>query len=348
MSPHAHLVAHLVGSVPLDDRESVMRTLAQALGPHVRRLPDGETGRRADWIGFVRRHLGRHPAFEKDTATPPFQFKQWDGTVVMEWPLLKFRGGIDRSAVVFNTGYARDAIESFKVFARLQVDGVIAEQVRFQACAATPLAIAYMYVTPADRADFTRAYTCHLADEIAAMAAALPLDRLAVQWDVCQEVLMWEGYFDQPPHYKDEILASLGTIGDAVPEPVELGYHLCYGSPLDEHCLQPKDMAVLVEMTNGIVAAVRRGVQFFHLPVPQARNDAAYFAPLSGLKLPPGTELYLGCVHAGDPAGSKAKLARARQHVGIAGVGTECGWGRGRPEKLAAILAAHAELIEGD
>jgi hypothetical protein len=31
----------------------------------------------------------------------------------------------------------------------------------------------------------------------------------------------------------------LATIGDAVPPGVELGYHLCYGSPADEHLVQP-------------------------------------------------------------------------------------------------------------
>ena len=45
---------------------------------------------------------------------------------------------------------------------------------------------------------------------------------------------------------------SLGLgLGEAVPESVELGYHLCYGSPADEHLVQPKDAAILVEMLEG-------------------------------------------------------------------------------------------------
>ena len=35
---------HLIGSVPLADAETVFRTVAAALGPHLRYLPDGETG----------------------------------------------------------------------------------------------------------------------------------------------------------------------------------------------------------------------------------------------------------------------------------------------------------------
>ena len=339
------LVAHLVGSVPLTDAEAVFAKLGPELGPFVRRMPDGETGRRADWIGFVRRSLGRNPAFEKDTDVPNFQFKQWDGKVVMEWPLLRFTPGADRANVSFATGYAADAIASHAVFARARDRGIVPAHVKFQICAATPLAIAYMYVTPRDRADFTRAYTRHLIGEIAAIAAALPQTDLAMQWDVCQEVLMWEGYFEQPPDYKDEIIGSLAAIGEAVPMPIELGYHLCYGSPLDEHCVQPKDLGVAVEMTNGILGTVRRPVQYVHLPVPHERSDDDYFHPLGALRLPSGTDLYMGCVHADDAPGNARRLAAARRFARIAGIGTECGWGRGDPQRLDAILDAHRALI---
>ena len=37
-------IVHFVGSIPLQDAETVFRTLAAATGPHLKRLPDGETG----------------------------------------------------------------------------------------------------------------------------------------------------------------------------------------------------------------------------------------------------------------------------------------------------------------
>jgi hypothetical protein len=40
-------IVHLIGSVPLPDAETVFRTLSQALGLYLKRLPNGETGRRA-------------------------------------------------------------------------------------------------------------------------------------------------------------------------------------------------------------------------------------------------------------------------------------------------------------
>jgi len=341
----APLVAHLVGSVPLADSTAVFRKVGGDLGPHLRSLPDGETGRRADWIGFVRRGLGRNPAFEKDTDVAPFQFKQWDGKVVMEWPLLRFVGGVQRSGVAFETGYAENAIASYQAFAAARQAGTIPAGVKFQICAATPLAITYMYVSPKHQGDFTAAYTEHLVAEIAKIAAALPHNDLAFQWDVCQEVLMWEGFFDQPADYKDAILGSLARIGNAVPGGIELGYHLCYGSPADEHCVIPKDLGVGVEIANGIFARLKRPLRYLHLPVPHDRSDAEYVHPLADLALPAEASFYLGCVHPGDEAGNARRLAAAQRLTQVAGIGSECGWGRADPAKLEAIIAAHKALI---
>ena len=125
----------------------------------------------------------------------------------------------------------------------------------------------------------------HFQGEIAKMTATIPNDRLAIQWDVCQEVLAWEGYYQPGPvDFRSETLGVLAAIGGAAPAGVELGYHFCYGSPADEHCVQPKDMGIMVEMANAVSDRVRRPIQFFHMPVPKGRTDDAYFAPLAILR----------------------------------------------------------------
>jgi hypothetical protein len=200
---------------------------------------------------------------------------------------------------------------------------------------------------PADRQGILPALTRHLTGEVAKIAAAMPHDRIALQWDVCQEVLAWEGYYDKGPvDFRTETLDVLETIGDAVPAAIELGYHLCYGSPADEHLVQPKDTGVMVEMTNAIVDRVKRPIQFFHMPVPKGRLDDAYFAPLEKLKPHPQTELYLGLIHHDDAAGDAARLAAARRHARVDGVSTECGMARGDPTRLSAMLAAHVRAAE--
>src|SRR4030095_12522264 len=72
---------HLIGSVPMADAESVFRAVADALGRHLRRLPDGETGERRRWIFFQNLMLRRHPDMEDDPTVPPFALRQWGGKV---------------------------------------------------------------------------------------------------------------------------------------------------------------------------------------------------------------------------------------------------------------------------
>jgi hypothetical protein len=341
------LRAHLVGSIPLRDAESVFRLLSRELGAHLARMPDGETGIRQSWIRFLQAALAGHPAIEVATDLPPFRFVQWDGKLVREIPRLRLRKrGGSVSPEAFETGYADMAIASFRMLETLQAEGVVPAGIKFQICLPTPTAPTYNNMVPTDRSPVLAALTRHFAAEVAKIAAALPHDRIAIQWDVCQEVLAWEGYYEPGPvDFRTETLGVLTEVGVAVPESIELGYHLCYGSPLDEHLVQPNDTSVMVEIVNAVVARVPRSIGYFHLPVPKGRGDDAYFAPLDKLALRDGTELYLGLIHHADAAGDAARLAAARRHTRVDGVGTECGMGRGDPARLESLLAAHAALV---
>jgi hypothetical protein len=340
-------IVHFVGSIPLPDAETVFRTLAGTAGPHLRRLPDGETGVRKTWIRFLQQVLADNPAIEVASDVPPFKFTQWDGKVLREIPRLRVKPGARLDPATVKTGYADMAIESWHLFDRLQQTGVIPPGVRFQISLPTPIAPTYNNMVPTDRPALIALLTAHLLDEVAAIARALPHDRIALQWDVCQEVIAWEGYYEPGPvDFRQETIAELIAIGEAVPATIELGYHLCYGSPADEHVIQPKDAAIMVEMTNAISAGVRRPIQFFHLPVPKPRTDDAFFAPLGGLSVHPETELYLGLVHRDDMEGNEARLTAARRHAQVDGVATECGMARGDPAAFPALLAAHVRTAE--
>ena len=342
-----HPIVHFVGSIPLPDAEAVFRTLAEAAGPYLLRLPDGETGIRKTWIRFLQTVLAENPAIEVATDVPPFKFTQWDGKVLREIPRLRIKPGAKPDPNTFKTGYAEMAIASWSLFERLQKAGVIPAKVKFQVSLPTPIAPTYNNMVPSDRPTLLPALTAHLIGEVERIAAAIPNDRLAVQWDVCQEVLAWEGYYEAGPvDFRNETIGVLTEIGDAVPTAIELGYHLCYGSPADEHCVQPKDMAIMVEMTNAVARGVERPIQFFHMPVPKSRTDDGYFAPLENLRLPAETELYLGLIHHDDAQGDAARLAAARRHGRVDGIATECGMARGDPARLPSLLAAHVRAAQ--
>ena len=338
---------HLIGSIPLGSSEEVFRTLAKDLGPHVGRMPDGETGERSRWVYFQGQMLRAHPAMEIDPTVPPFPFVQWDGKVVREIPQVRFKPGVDPDTVVFDTGYDSAAAASYAVFKRLREDGGIAKGTRFQVSLPTPHSSGYLYVSGPVRQTYFRVYERALLKALANIAKTIPAPDLAIQWDVCQEVLAFESYFkDRPADYKSQTFAMLGRLGDAVPAGVELGYHLCYGSPADEHLVQPKDAAILVEMMEGIAAATRRPIDYFHIPVPKDRTDAPYHAPLKSWRRPAGTELYLGLLHHDDAAGDKARIAVARKFIDDFGLSAECGWGRTEPGRLPGLLKGHRAAAE--
>jgi hypothetical protein len=340
------LHVHLVGSVPLEDADNVFRTVCAAVGPYLKRLPDGETGARKLWVGMISAMLNKHPALEIDADEAPFAMKLWNGQLHREMKRLRIKPGYDLGSVPFQTRYADMAIESFTLFDHLQRGGVIPPGVKFQIAIPSPVAPTYNYIAAKHRPAFLEAFSAHLFDEVREIAAVLPPDRIAIQWDVLQEILVYEDYFpDRPADYRAQMRSALAAMGNAVPVPVELGYHLCYGSPKDEHLVQPKDTAIMVEIVQGIVDDVRRPVDFVHLPVPKPRTDAGFFAPLGRLSLAPDTDLLLGLVHPDDDDGNRTRLAAARAVADVAGISSECGWGRGDPARVAKILEAHRRMV---
>ena len=70
--PLAH-GACLVGSVPLASAELVFRTVAAEIGDRLRRIPDGETGPRSDWIVWQLPVFTSHPQLE---VVPPHELQR--------------------------------------------------------------------------------------------------------------------------------------------------------------------------------------------------------------------------------------------------------------------------------
>jgi hypothetical protein len=89
-----------------------------------------------------------------------------------------------------------------------------------------------------------------------------------------------------------------------------------------------------------VASKAKRTLAYVHMPVPIARDDEPYFAPLTGLKLTAGTKLYLGLIHANDLEGTVRRIASARKVLpGVEfGVSSECGLGRTPSEELTSIL----------
>lgn len=341
--------AHLVGSVPLRDSETVFRTVGGLLGRHLLRCPDGETGVRTNWIAWQYSVLANTPGLEPvpvgDRGYLRRQLVQLVAHHARGAGGLGVGGDTGVAPRFGSLGYADAALGSFAIFYRLQRAGVIPEQVRFQVSLPTPLAPISVFVRAEDREIVEPAYEQALLAELARITDGIPHDRLAVQWDVSAEFGHLEGIW--PTHFDDVeagILARLRRLGAAVPRDVSLGFHLCYGDFGHKHFVEPADASRLVHVANAL-AWLERGIDWVHLPVPIGWRDPAPYAPLEGLALQDRTRLYLGVLHQHDGVeGAARRIALAAERVPSFGVATECGLGRRPAETVAPLLALHAEL----
>ena len=174
----------------------------------------------------------------------------------------------------------------------------------------------------------------------------IPHEKLSIQFDVCQEVLMWENYFpERDADYKEITFRQFARLASRVPAAVELGFHLCYGSPNDQPLINLKDATVLAEMMSGIDDRVERTVEFIHIPVPRSAGES-FFAPLKNWKNKKQAHLYLGLLQHDDPVGDERRIAAARRTLRDFGVAGECGFGRTDPSRVPGIFAGHRRAAD--
>lgn len=349
-SARAGALAHLVGSVPLSSAEEVFRAVSGELGARVRRIPDGETGDRSGWVGFQLPMLAEHKAFEIVPSGRAGSGESDLGKVARAegedytLPVFALRPGARAEELEFgDLGYARAAIGSYATFARLKDAGVISPLTRFQVSLPTPLALLLLFVSKRDQLQVEPAYKAALLRELDQICAVVPGSQLAIQWDIAPELALLEGAWESVfADVGGELTRRIIELGNVVPASVQLGFHLCYGDFGHQHFVQPRDMSVLATLTGQVVAGLRRPLDWVHMPVPRDRDDDAYFAPLRRLRLPAGTELFLGLIHATDGMdGVRRRIAAAQQWAPAFGVATECGLGRRPAQSIPALLALH-------
>ena len=88
------------------------------------------------------------------------------------------------------------ALQSWSIFDRLQEGGIIPPASNSRSAADPDRTNLHNLVARRSSAIAAGAHA-PLCCEVAKIAEALPGDRVAVQWDVCQEVLAWEGYYEK-------------------------------------------------------------------------------------------------------------------------------------------------------
>ena len=336
----------LVGSVPRESAREVFATCAAALGQHLQALPDGEVGPRKSWIQcqaiFV---FDGHPALE--TVARPKSADGLSRDYVGDSWVFRLKPGA--AALAFDDlRYAEWATASYALFREMRQRGEIPAATRFQVSLPTPLGGCATFFDQAhDRAVVYPAYEAAMIREVGKICRQIPHEDLAIQWDVCLEILE---IATKTPFLTGDPLARTATqlerIGQAIPPQVMLGYHFCYGDLAHRHLVEPESLALSVAMANLALTRSGRRVDWVHMPVPINRRDDSYFAPLRDLKHGE-TRVFLGLIHRHDGIeGAMARAQAAKKYLPRFGVATECGLGRRDPETLDELLRIHREVAD--
>ena len=334
---------YLVGSVPLASASDVFATVSASLGDRVRWIPDGETGKRLEWINSFQSFLATHPDFELTGAS----FKHHDKAAPKQ--RFRLRDGVKPEDVRFaELPYRHDALASYAEFAALKRAGKIASGVKFQVDLVPSFSIIRGFFEEPLHGVLDAAWNEALGREIDAIAAAIPHDQLAMQFDVASAVFFRLQDGGPTPYGRDkaEMLAHFGGVtaelSNRVAPDIDLLFHFCYGDSGHKHMIEPIDMADMVAMANFLATHITRPIQLIHMPVPRDRDDDEYFAPLRDLRLAPETKICLGLVHmTGGLAGTRRRMETADRHARDYLIATECGFGRRDPASVRDLLALH-------
>ncbi|TAL04407.1 MAG: hypothetical protein EPO08_01385 [Rhodospirillaceae bacterium] len=329
----------LVGSVPLRDESDVFSATARILGQRVKALPDGETGERSNWINWQKSVMDRAPMLERRQHV--------DGYGAVQVDLYAEREGYSGEQAFPPLGYADAAVHSYRAFQNLMKEGRVAPGTRFQVSLPTPFAPMMSFISPNS---FDRIYPLYVAAmrrEMDVILANIPNDQLSVQWDAALEFAVMEGVFPAPIRDFEPLIDQMANLSSWVPADVTLGFHLCYGDAGHKHFKEPEDTSLMVKVMNQLLVQSTRPINWFHLPVPIARSDEAYYAPLVNLRRPASTTVYLGLVHVRDGIDGALGRARcARRFLDYFGIATECGFGRRPSDTIIPLLELQSEIAQ--
>jgi hypothetical protein len=337
----------LVGSLPADSTEAAFRAAGDLFGDLVFALPDGEPGPRAAWVGYERERLVRpHPDVEtvKTTDSPTGIPRH-----AYETPIFKIREGV--TELRWDSWPRIDeAIASYRQFVALRDEGAIPARLRFQVCLPFPSSALNGFKADfgADYPIAERGFEDLVARELERLLGEIPAGDLAIQWDVCYEVLDLEGVIAWTSDGAWERFAGpVSRLTRLIPEDVLVGYHLCYGTFPEWPMYEARDLGLLVRLANHAVESSGRTVDWLHIAGPRylRSEDESFFRPLSELTLG-DARVFLGIVLPVDGVpGLERRHRTASKFLSDFGVAMYCGFGRQPGSDGMETMREHARVV---
>jgi hypothetical protein len=339
--------AHLVGSIPADTAADAMRLAVQRLGPGLDYLPDGETGERRNWIISVIEAFRNHPDVR---LVKPGDWSDYDKT-----PRFAVRPGHRLYGAAIDLGIVaatRDALPGYRELREQGGD----RPLRFQVGIPGDIDLALFTFGPAGPVRHRRPFTEALAT---AMHQAYDLlgDDVLFQVEVpAESVLAARAPARARPALAAMLARQISALAMGAPEGASFGLHLCLGDMNHRALGTITDAAPLVALANAVASRWpgRRPLRYVHMPLAAADNppstDAAFYAPLAGLRLDPDTRFVAGFAHEDqDPADQFRVRRLIEDAVGHpVDISNSCGLGRRTPDAALAAMDRIGLLLADD
>ena len=293
---------YLVGSVPMADAEQVFERRHAASGRRIKRIPDGETGERGDWITWLEPVFADHPAFRNRASSFACTRAEPGGALhAASWFYAAGRA-------LENLFYAEIAKASYAVFERMKVAGRIAPETKFQVDLVPAHSVIWLYLSTrctrrsirstmrrssGDRQDRSRDPAWSAGDPVRRGVCGVRAARAQ------SGVEPWPHQGGDAGDFSNILI----DLGNRVPADIDLLYHLCYGDSNHRHVVEPTDMGDMVEFANRVARA----------------SSARFISPYAGAAQPRRRRLFravaaLSCGRRPSCARARASHRRRRRH----------------------------------
>jgi hypothetical protein len=309
------------------------------VGPFLFSLPDGEIGeitemfpkgKRSAWVlaqinqcaadkenfKIVRESVRNKEGFPKD-------YKHVDRIKPLRPP-----AELDKH---LDLGYYTYFKSSYPVFKKLREEKGRAD-LKFQVGVPTGLGITFTMMSPVDAFRYANAFNRRIAYEASQIIAEAG-DEVIFQVEIPAELAL---AYRLPGLGNTIGVRQVMSLVKLLPATAKVGIHLCLGDLNNEALTRAKTLNTMVTFSNKLIAAWPQANPplYCHYPLAEAADpphlEAAYYAPLQNIKLPPDTDFVAGFVHEKLNADQGRQILKAIEDVRGKPVGIACSCGMGR------------------
>jgi len=335
---------HLMGSIPAANAEAAMREVLTRLGPHLRCLPDGETGERRNWIMHIIESFRAHPDLQVRTEG------DWSGyDRVLTF---RVRKGHTLRGESLDFGHVVNVEENLPIFQRLRHE-LGRPDLIFQVGIPGDLDMALFTLGPLGAFRHRRAFTeatVREINEISSVTANQVLFQLEVPVEL---IFMTRMPAPVRPAMAAFLARGIARLADQSPDGARFGVHLCLGDLNHKAMARMRNTRPLVLLANAVAKCwpAGRSLDYVHVPFTAGEQppplDPTFYRPLGKLRLPGTTRLVAGLVHEGQSIDEQRHvLGLVEEQVGRrVDLAAACGFGRCTPEQARAAMDQVTALL---